>query len=114
MDIKDHQQKVLEVKLYEGIEFSKDMSILSYLTHCLSEETGEFSGVLKRVFRDGNGTITENDDLSLKKELGDIYWCLAAICDNRKWDIDEILRMNFEKVHSRVTRNTLRGSGDSR
>jgi len=48
------------------------------------------------------------------KELGDILWYVAAIAREFGTTLDEVARINIEKLTSRKERGTIGGSGDNR
>ena len=63
----------------------------------LSGETGELLDVVKKwVFHD-KPLDTEHQ----KKELGDCMWYVALFCHAMNWQLDEILRMNVDKLKAR-------------
>ena len=37
----------------------------------------------------------------LKKECGDILWYVAMLCHSLQWDMDEIMKMNIDKLKAR-------------
>jgi NTP pyrophosphatase (non-canonical NTP hydrolase) len=85
---------------------SRDFTIMSL---GLPEEAGEVAGILKKFVRDGN-----LDQMKLKKELGDVLYYWAMICNYFGFDPEEIVVINVEKIEGRHARGTLRGSGDDR
>lgn len=63
----------------------------------LSGEVGEFNDMIKKwVFHE-----KELDTKHLKKECGDVLWYIAMICHAFKWDLDEIMQMNIDKLKAR-------------
>lgn len=80
----------------------------------LCGETGEVAEKIKKVFRDGNGTISDDKKQELAKELGDVMWYLAAMCTDLGLDMGEVAHMNYQKLVDRQQRNVLHGSGDNR
>lgn len=41
------------------------------------------------------------DEEHAKKELGDVMWYVAMMCESFGWDLDEILQMNVDKLKAR-------------
>ena len=41
------------------------------------------------------------DEEHLKKELGDICWYVAMMCEAFGWNLDEIMQMNVDKLKNR-------------
>lgn len=67
----------------------------------LSGEVGEFNDMIKKwIFHE-----KPLDEEHAKKECGDICWYLAMICESMNWDLNEIMRMNIEKLKARYPEN---------
>jgi NTP pyrophosphatase (non-canonical NTP hydrolase) len=82
----------------------------SYAVLGLIGELGELYGSWAKNIRDG----TPMDEENSKKELGDILWFLAAICQDLDVSLAEVAQMNIDKLSKRSAKGTLRGSGDNR
>ena len=85
-----------------------------YPTMGLVNEAGEVAGKIKKIFRDQNGQITEEDRQSLKNELGDVLWYLTQICTELDLNLEEVAETNITKIFSRQERGKLGGDGDNR
>jgi NTP pyrophosphatase (non-canonical NTP hydrolase) len=85
-----------------------------YPTLGLANEAGEFAGKVKKIFRDKDGQISEEDRQALKGELGDVLWYLAQLCTELDLSLDEVAEYNLEKLFSRLERNQISGDGDDR
>jgi NTP pyrophosphatase (non-canonical NTP hydrolase) len=85
-----------------------------YPTLGLVNEAGELAGKVKKIFRDKEGVISEEDRQALKFELGDVLWYLAQIATELDLTLEEVAQSNLEKLFSRLERNTIRGEGDHR
>jgi NTP pyrophosphatase (non-canonical NTP hydrolase) len=85
-----------------------------YPTLGLTNEAGEFAGKVKKIFRDKQGVISEEDRQELKKELGDVLWYLAQIATELNLSLEEIASSNLQKLFDRQARNQLHGEGDNR
>jgi NTP pyrophosphatase (non-canonical NTP hydrolase) len=85
-----------------------------YPTLGLVNEAGEFAGKIKKIFRDKEGVISEDDRQALKHELGDVLWYLTQICTELDLTLDEVAEANIEKLFSRLERGKIRGEGDHR
>jgi NTP pyrophosphatase (non-canonical NTP hydrolase) len=77
-------------------------------------EAGEVQGKIKKIIRDNGGYITAENKIEIKKELGDILWYIASMCDNLGINMEDVATGNIEKLQSRRDRGTLHGSGDNR
>jgi NTP pyrophosphatase (non-canonical NTP hydrolase) len=85
-----------------------------YPTLGLTNEAGEVAGKVKKIFRDKNGVIGEEDRQALKGELGDVLWYLAQICTELDLSLEEVAQANLEKLFSRLERGQIHGEGDHR
>jgi len=75
----------------------------------LGEETGEVQGKIKKLIRDKNFSKSE-----LIKELGDCLFYVTAIANYLGSNLQEVANINLNKLHDRLKRNKLKGSGDNR
>ena len=80
----------------------------------LSGEAGEFNDMIKKwIFHE-----KEFDVEHAKKEVGDIMWYIAMLCESFGWNLDEIMQMNVDKLKARypdgfdVHRANNRAEGD--
>ncbi len=81
----------------------------------LCGEAGEVADKLKKIYRDKDWkNITIEDKEDIKKELGDVLWYIAKMCDDLGFTLNEVAETNLYKIHDRKERGTLRGSGDNR
>jgi NTP pyrophosphatase (non-canonical NTP hydrolase) len=85
-----------------------------YPTLGLVNEAGEVAGKIKKLFRDKQGQISDEDRQALKQELGDVLWYLTQICTELGLTLEEVAEANLTKLFSRLERGTIRGDGDSR
>lgn len=91
-------------RLSESIRRFHGMSLVeidigSLLLGCLglSGEVGEFNDLIKKWLFNHS----EIDQEHVKKEIGDILWYIACICDSFNWDLEEIMQMNLDKLKKR-------------
>lgn len=63
----------------------------------LSGEVGELNDMIKKGIFHGHSLNTEH----LKKEIGDVMWYLALMCDAFGFDMAEIAQMNINKLKAR-------------
>ena len=47
-------------------------------------------------------------------ELGDVLWYLSMVAYELEYDLNDVAKMNIEKLASRKKRNKIKGSGDDR
>lgn len=88
-----------------GVEYKGDVIVNEeidaggVLNACLglSGETGELNDMIKKwVFHE-----KEIDMEHLKKEIGDVCWYVAMLCEAMNFSLDEILQMNIAKLKAR-------------
>jgi NTP pyrophosphatase (non-canonical NTP hydrolase) len=80
----------------------------------LCGESGEIAEKIKKMIRDGDGILTDELRSSLAKELGDVLWYIAALSHEIGFELEDIAKMNNEKLLDRLARNKIKGSGDDR
>ena len=109
MEFNDYQKKALETALYP------DKSKVIYPAFGLGSEAGEVMGKIKKWLRGDDGeAMSEERKMALKEELGDVLWYTAVLARDLGFELDEIAKLNVEKLSSRKERGTLRGDGDKR
>lgn len=85
-----------------------------YPTLGMVSEAGEFAGKVKKIFRDNGGKMNKETKEALIYELGDVLWYVSEIASKLKVGLDEVAKLNIEKLASRKNRGKLFGSGDKR
>lgn len=99
----------------------------SYMLLNLVGEVGELASKVAKAIRKGEATITgdqlrhpstrriDNElEEAMMLEAGDILWQLAGLCSVMGWDLEEVARMNLDKLASRQQRGVIDGNGDNR
>ena len=103
MDFREYQRKAVTFAIYPATH-----KVL-YPTLGLCGEAGEVAEKVKKQVRDGVFNRHE-----VAKELGDVLWYLANICNDIGYNLDEIADLNIDKLSSRKKRDVIQGSGDNR
>ncbi|MCA9335000.1 nucleoside triphosphate pyrophosphohydrolase family protein [Candidatus Saccharibacteria bacterium] len=80
----------------------------------LSDESGEVLGKFKKLLRDKQGVLEDNDKKEIMKELGDVLWYVNSVAHLLGYTLDDVAQSNIDKLASRKERGTLQGSGDNR
>ena len=109
MNFTDYQQKAKATAKYPVIGHG-----VIYPTLGLTNEAGEVSGKIKKVFRDKDGVISEETREALKAELGDVLWYLSQVATELNLSLDEIAEYNIAKLLDRQARGKIQGDGDNR
>lgn len=108
MELNEYQKLALETAIYP-----QEQKVI-YPTLGLTGEAGEVSDKVKKVLRDNNGIFSEERKLEIAKELGDVAWYLAVCSNDLGFSLEEICKMNYEKLKSRKERGKINGNGDNR
>jgi len=80
----------------------------------LAGESGEVMEKFKKLIRDRQGKITDADRAEIIKELGDVLWYVNSVAHLLGSSLEEVARLNNDKLASRQQRGQLHGSGDNR
>lgn len=96
---------------YEAMKTRLKTANPLYSMYGLVGEVGEVFSILAKAIRDDDGITDLN---SIKKELGDVLWFIAAIAADCGFTLDDVAETNLLKLQKRQKRGTLTGSGDSR
>ena len=80
----------------------------------LCGETGEIAEKIKKIIRDKDGKINEEDRKALSKELGDVLWYISQLATELGIDLNWIANENIYKLEKRLKENKIQGSGDDR
>ncbi|MBQ3468242.1 nucleoside triphosphate pyrophosphohydrolase family protein [Candidatus Saccharibacteria bacterium] len=80
----------------------------------LTGEAGEVADKVKKVIRDKNGELSEEDREGIAKELGDVLWYIAGISRYLGLPMSEVAKKNIAKLDSRMKRGKIGGEGDNR
>ncbi|OYT71834.1 MAG: hypothetical protein CFK52_06875 [Chloracidobacterium sp. CP2_5A] len=80
----------------------------------LASEAGEVAGKLKKIIRDADGKLSNEQRERLLAEVGDVLWYVAAVCAELDASLESVARANLEKLASRAERQAIGGDGDER
>lgn len=87
---------------------------ITYPVLGLCGESGEVAEKIKKIIRDQAGLINEESRASIRKELGDVLWYVAAVAYECGISLESIAHENIEKLIDRKRRDVLHGNGDNR
>lgn len=108
MELNEYQQAAAATAIYP-----EAMAIV-YPVLGLAGETGEVAEKVKKTIRDNNGHFDAERRQAIAAELGDVLWYVAMTARDLGYTLDEVARLNVEKLRSRNERAVLHGSGDNR
>jgi len=109
MEFNEYQKKARKTAIYSGAGKNFIYPVLG-----LCGESGEVAEKIKKIIRDGNGVVTDEQRRELEKELGDVLWYIANLGVELGLEMDDIASKNIAKLESRQERGVLHGSGDNR
>lgn len=66
----------------------------------LTGEAGEVADIIKKVVHHGRD-LDDAMETKLKKELGDVLWYAAHLCNVMGWSLSEVAALNVEKLRAR-------------
>lgn len=113
MDINEYEKIALSTLMGEHAFGDIDARMLDQVLG-LTGEAGEVADKFKKIIRDRQGKLTDEDKLEIVKELGDVLWYVTTISHLLGYSLEDVARKNNEKLLSRKSRDQLRGSGDNR
>lgn len=115
MKLNDYQNQAITTELMQRADelIAHDPALVAKLLGLVGE-AGEVSEKFKKIIRDHEGRITDEDKREIAKELGDVLWYVSAVASYLGFSLQEVAEMNLEKLFSRRDRGTSRGSGDNR
>lgn len=115
MDFNDYQLKARGTAFYPNLGEN-----LWYPALKLNGEAGEVAEVVGKAYRDSGTVYLKNiknfNEVKEKliKELGDVLWYIAAVCEELGIEMNLVANANLEKLRDRADRGVLGGSGDER
>ena len=87
---------------------------LSFLALGVSGESGEIADHVKKSIRDDRGVISDERRELILKEIGDVMWYLNKMTRVLGSSLEEVCKINVDKLTSRINRGKFKGSGDNR
>lgn len=90
---------MMEYQKLAARTINKELAQPQLLWHSLfgmASEVGEIHGLYQKEYQGHKA-----DEEHLKKELGDLLWFAAEYATANGWNLDEIARMNIDKLIAR-------------
>lgn len=110
MTLDEYQKQALTTAVFSHDELRD----LSHWALGVTGEAGEIAEKVKKIIRDRDGTVSDEDRAELAKEIGDVLWYLAVLAKHINTSLDDVAAANIAKLRSRQKRGALAGSGDNR
>ena len=103
MKFNEYQDKAAK---YDLAEASNDLKSVGFIEKVLGlvGEAGETADKIKKILRDKDGVVSDEDRELIVKELGDTLWYIASISRYLEVPLSEVASGNIEKLESRYQR----------
>lgn len=113
MNFDEYQRKAAK---YDLSKATTDLKATGFIEKVLGlvGEAGETADKIKKILRDKDGVVSEEDEELIVKELGDTLWYIAGIARYLEVPFSKVASENIEKLESRYQRNRIHGEGDKR
>src|SRR3954454_24288443 len=105
MTFDEYQKRALTTVISSDNEFRD----LLHWVLGINGEAGEIAEKGKKIIRDKNGEVSEEDKAAMAKEVGDVLWYLAVFAHHLGVSFDDVAKQNLEKLQSRQQRGVLGG-----
>jgi NTP pyrophosphatase (non-canonical NTP hydrolase) len=89
-------QELVARTINKGLTFEEQKF---HALHGMVGEIGEIHSIYQKMYQ---GHAFEVDHV--KKEFGDLLWFIAEYCTAKGWSLDDIMRMNIDKLKERYPR----------
>lgn len=113
MEFDGYQEKAAKYDLAQATANLKDAGFIEKVLGLVGE-AGETADKIKKLIRDKDGAISDEDKELVVKELGDTLWYIASISRYLGVPLSEVASGNIEKLEGRFQRNKIHGEGDNR
>lgn len=107
MEINEYQKGALETAIYP------EKYRVIYPALGLAGEAGEVADKVKKIMR-GDSELDSGRRKDIAMEIGDVLWYCATLANDLGFSLEEVAKMNYEKLKSRQERGKIAGDGDNR
>ena len=105
MKLNDYQDEARKTAIYPIDDG------LTYTALGLCGEAGEVAEKIKKFIR-GDNSISLKEDLLY--ELGDVLWYLSNLAFELNYTLEDVAKVNLDKLGVRMKNDKIKGSGDNR
>ena len=113
MKFDEYQELATKYDFFEATEDTNQVAFLEKVLGLVGE-AGETADKIKKLIRDKDGVVSDEDRAAVVKELGDTLWYLSSIARYLSVPLSEVAQGNIDKLESRFQRNKLHGEGEER
>lgn len=116
LSFNDYQNQALATDSYANSGKNIDVTDLAFLNKVLGlvGESGEVAEKIKKILRNQDGKMTEDDKKEIVKELGDVLWYMAVLSSYLGYDFETVAKNNLTKLADRADRGVIKSKGDNR
>lgn len=108
MNLNEYQERVEDTWIKNNYDLER-------IVLGICGESGEIAEKFKKYFRgDKEGWIHSEAKEEISKEIGDVLYYLAKLCNQLEISLEETLQKNINKLAKRKQERKLKGSGDNR
>jgi len=113
MTFNEYQDKAIKFDHKPG---DRSITGIKFMAHVLGlvGESGEFADKIKKIYRNDNGEMSEDQRKELLKELGDVLWYVNSLASYLDSDLQSIADINLRKLEDRLSRGVIASTGDNR
>lgn len=114
MTFKEYQQLAITTDTFGGKP--QPITSVAFFSKLLGlvGESGEVADKFKKIYRDNNAQMTQEQKIEMQKELGDVLWYINAISSYIGIELEDVAKANLAKLLDRKERGVLHGKGDNR
>lgn len=114
MNLDEYQKKAIVTDTFE--DEPKDLMSGAFIAKILGlvGEAGEVAEKFKKIIRDKEGKLNEEDKKEITKELGDVLWYVSVLAHYMEIPLSEVAEGNIKKLYDRKNRGVTHGQGDNR
>lgn len=116
MTLDEYQARAIATDIFYDKDRQMEVMEPGYVDKLLGlvGESGEVAEKYKKLIRNKNGILSEEDRLELIKELGDVLWHIAVLARYLNTDFEQVAEVNLQKLADRYARNVIKSTGDNR
>lgn len=111
MDFDEYEKLATRTATFGGKQHEHQ---LMYITLGIAGESGEIAEKIKKIVRNDNGIVSDENRESLKREIGDVLWYLSQLSRVLGFHFSEAAKANIDKLADRAARNVIKSTGDHR
>ena len=93
MDLNTYQKQAMQSVAIAD----KTIAALAHRTLGLTGEAGIVGNAMKKVIRDKDGVLSEEDIVALREKLGDVLYYTAVLAEYGGLDLNDIAQANLDK-----------------